>query len=102
MKNKPWDLNFRELSNNDRDCYEKSIRAASNFIALIPTCSIRQMLANFSGVEFDLKEYVKVQKEKKKVVAGLVFTSSTKREIRHFLLFSLPSSLHKLPIRAER
>ena len=31
---------------------KKWIRAASNFIALIPSRSIRQMLANFSGVEF--------------------------------------------------
>ena len=28
------------------------IRAASSFIALIPSCSVRQMLENFSGVEF--------------------------------------------------
>ena len=31
---------------------KKWIRAVLNFIALIPPRSIRQMLANFSGVEF--------------------------------------------------
>ena len=31
---------------------KKWIRAASNFIALIPSRLIRQMLANFGGVEF--------------------------------------------------
>ena len=31
---------------------KKRIRAASNFIALIPSLLIRQMLANFCGVEF--------------------------------------------------
>ena len=30
----------------------KTSHATSNFIALIPTHSIRQMFANFSGVEF--------------------------------------------------
>ena len=44
------------LSNNDGDEYEnvtlKVSRAALNFIAFIPSRSIRQMLAIFSGVEF--------------------------------------------------
>ena len=44
------------LSNNDGDGYEnvtlKVSRAALNFIAFIPSRSIRQMLAVFSGVEF--------------------------------------------------
>ena len=42
------------LSNNDGDGYEKVswIRAAWTFIALIPSRSIRQMLALFSEVEF--------------------------------------------------
>ena len=46
------------LSNYDGDYYEnvrleKWIHAASNFIALIPSRSIRQLLANFSTVEFE-------------------------------------------------
>ena len=44
------------LSNNDGDSYEnvikKWIRAATNFIALIPSRLILQMLANVFGVEF--------------------------------------------------
>ena len=47
---------LRSLSNNDSDGYKnllkKWIRAASNLIALIPSRSVRQMLAVFSGVEF--------------------------------------------------
>jgi len=44
------------LSNYDGDYYknvrlEKWIRAASNFIALIPSRSIRELLANLSKVE---------------------------------------------------
>ena len=31
---------------------KKRIRAASNFVALIPSRLIRQMLTNFVGVEF--------------------------------------------------
>ena len=57
------------------------IRAASNFITLIPSRSVRQMLVNFSGVEF-YKTVSKFRKEKQS--RCLVFTSSTKREIRHF------------------
>ena len=54
-------------------------RAASNLIALIPFCLIRQMLVNFIAVELK-KDCIKVQEKKNKVV----FPSSTKREIRHF------------------
>ena len=47
---------FRCLSNNEGDGSEnvtkKWIRAVSNFVALIPTPLICQMLAIFSGVEF--------------------------------------------------
>ena len=55
-------------------------RAVSNLIALILSPSVRQILAIFSAVEF--WDCIKVQKKKKKAVA--VFTSFTKREIRHF------------------
>ena len=55
----PIHVNFvliGSLSNSDCYGYEnvtwKWIRFTSNFIALIPTRPIRQMLANFSGVEF--------------------------------------------------
>ena len=59
---------------------KKWSRAASNFIAFILSPLMRQMLAIFSLVEF-LKT---VSKFKKKKGRCLVFTSSTKREIRHF------------------
>ena len=45
----------------------KWIHATSHFIVLISTCPIRQMLANFSGVEFE-NDYIEVQEKKKKVV----------------------------------
>ena len=62
---------------------KKWIRAALNFIALIPSRLIRQMLAKFF-LELDSKGlYFKVQ-EKGKGSCCLVFPSSTKREIRHF------------------
>ena len=60
--------------------FQKWGRAVSNFIALILSHSVRQILAIFSAVEF--WDCIKVQKKKKKAVA--VFTSFTKREIRHF------------------
>ena len=40
------------LSNDYGDVYENLVCAASNFIALIPSPLVRQLLANFSGVEF--------------------------------------------------
>ena len=44
---------------------KKRIRAVSNFIAPIPTLSICQMLANFSGVEFQ-RTVSKFTKRKRK------------------------------------
>ena len=44
---------------------KKWIRAASNFIELIPSRSVRQMLANFSGFEF-WRTVSKVTKRKRK------------------------------------
>ena len=55
--------------------------AASNFIVLIPSRSIGQMLAVFSGVEF-WRLYWSSGKEKESYC--LVFTSCTKCKIRHF------------------
>ena len=63
-----------------RQIIKKWIRAASNFIGLILSRSIRQMLVIFSGVEF-FKTVLKFRKRKRK---SLSFTSSTKHEIRHF------------------
>ena len=54
------------LSNQDGD-NNKWICATWNFIALIPTCSIRKMLAKFFW-SWILKDCIKVQEEKKKVV----------------------------------
>ena len=49
-------VDLGNLSNNDGDAYEnvtqKPIRATSVFIGHIPSPSIRQMVANFSRVEF--------------------------------------------------
>ena len=56
-------------------------RAASNFIGLILSHSIRKILAFFSGVEFFEDFNPSSEKEESRC---LVFTSSTKREIRHF------------------
>ena len=63
------------LSNNDGD--------ASNFFPLIPSRQIRQMLAIFLW-SWILKYCIEVQE--KKGSHSVVFTSSTKRENRHFLI----------------
>ena len=57
------------------------IRAASNFIALIPSRLLRQMSANIFEVQFErtLSKF-RIRKES----CCLVFPSSTKREFRHF------------------
>ena len=73
------------LCNNDgevqlrkRHFSKKWIRATSNFIVLIPTRSIRQMLANFA-----VEDCIKAQ-EKKKKVDVFIHVREKKREIRHF------------------
>ena len=60
---------------------EKGIRAASNFIALIPSRSIRQMLAIFLELN---SEGLHQSSGKEKESCCLVFPSSSKREISHF------------------
>ena len=62
------------------------MRAASNFIALILSRLIRQMLAIF--LEVNSKELYQ-SSEKEKESCCLVFPSSTKREIRHFCIREL-------------
>ena len=57
---------------------KKWIRAASNFIVLIPIRPIRQMLANFSGAEKET-ECIKVQEKEKKVV---VFCSRSRQNVK--------------------
>ena len=69
----------RGRADNNRDSYaattataketslKKWRRAAANFIALIPSCSIRQMLAIFSAI-WILKDCNEVQEKSKKVV----------------------------------
>ena len=47
---------------------KKCVCAASNLITCIPSCSISQMLANFSRV-CDLKDCITVQKKKKRVLS---------------------------------
>ena len=57
-------------------------RVASNFIAHISSQWIRQILANFFGIELtELRLYQSSGKEKERC---FVFSSSTKREFRHF------------------
>ena len=78
-----WILKSLLGKNNDGDGYEnvtkKWILASSNFIGLISSRSIRQMLANF--LELNSKRlYQSSGKEKES--RGFVFTSSTKLEIR--------------------
>ena len=94
---------------------KKWIYLASNFIALIPSCLIHQMLANF--LESNSKGLYESSRQQKQS-SYLVFPSSTKREIMHFhivvaqsccfaifepvaflpLLLPSSSSLLKLPI----
>ena len=62
------------------------MRATSNFIALIPSRLIRQMLANVW--ELNSKELYQ-SSEKEKESCCLVFPSSTKREIKHFRISEL-------------
>ena len=78
-------VDLGNLSNNDGDAYEnvtqKRILAASVFIGYIPSPSIRQMVAIF--LELNSKRLYQssgIEKERR----CPVFTSSTKREIRHF------------------
>ena len=69
--------NDGEVQLRKRHFSKKRIRATSNFIVLIPTRSIRQILANLA-----VKDCIKDQEKKKKAMSP--FTSAKKREIRHF------------------
>jgi len=60
---------------------KKCVLAALNFIALIPSRSIYQMLANFSGVEF-LRTVLKFRKRQRRSLSCV--NASTNREIRQF------------------
>ena len=60
----------------------KGLFHASNFIRLIPSCSVHQMLPIFSGVICCERRYQSSRKEKQS--RCLVFSFSTKCEIRHF------------------
>ena len=62
-------------------CTEQWIRATSNFIALIPTRSTRQILGLFWNLN-SKRLYQTSGKDKES--RWLVFTSWTKRENRHF------------------
>ena len=57
----------------------KWVRPASNFIALIPSRSVSQMLANFSGLNSN-----RLYRSPEKQSRWLESTSSIKCEIRHF------------------
>ena len=60
----------------------KGVFHASNFIGLIPSCSVHQMLPIFSGAICCERLYQSSRKEKQS--RCLVFSFSTKCEIRHF------------------
>ena len=74
---------IERLSNNGgRRLRKRHLKVNSRCFKLYPAysnSSIHKMLVNFSGVEF-LKTVSKFRKRSRR----LVFTSSTKREIRHF------------------
>ena len=72
----------RQLGLRLRKCHLKSVFHASDFIRLIPSRSIHQMLPIFSGVICCERLYQSSRKEKQS--RFLVFTFSTKCEIRHF------------------
>ena len=63
----------RAVANNDMMATKTSLKkwicaSASNLTALIPSRSIRQMLATVSSWSWILKDCIKVQEKKKKVV----------------------------------
>ena len=74
---------------------KKWIHAASNFIALIPSRSVHELLVNF--MEFVwiwiLKDYIEVQE--KKNVTVLCCPSSTKRKIWYFHVLLGPTMAKK-------
>ena len=72
---------------------KKWIRAASNFIALVPSRLIRQMLAFFLEVNFK-GLYQSSRKEKDS--CRLVFPFSKKREMRHFNVVSVQRRLRNV------
>ena len=72
----------RSLSNDDGDVYENVVCAASNFIALIPSRLLSQILVIFF-LELDSKGLYQSSRKEKETCC-FVFPSSTKREIRHF------------------
>ena len=75
------------LSNNGNGAYKKRHLESefplppANFIVLVPSRSIRQMLVNFSGVQF-LRTVSKFRKRKRKSLSCVHFT--IKSEIRQF------------------
>ena len=72
----------RQLGLQLGKCHLKDVFHTSNFIGLIPSRSIHQMLPVFSGVICCERLYQSSRKEKQ--CRCLVFTFSTKCEIRHF------------------
>ena len=62
---------------------KRRIRAAINFVAFIPSRSIRQIMAIFF-LEFNSKGLYRSQSGKEKENCCFVFTFSTKRENRKF------------------
>ena len=76
------------FSNNDGDEYENvsknCVRATSTLIALIPSRSIRHVMANFSGVELQRTVHVSTFRKRKKRV--VVVCSRSPQKIRQCLV----------------
>ena len=79
--------------------HPKSPRTTGNDAGVIPSRSIYQNLANSSRVEF----YKTASKFNGKEIESccLVFTSSTKREFRHFYVLTGKGCAKKRDARAE-
>ena len=78
------------FSNNDGDGYENvsknCVRATSTLMALIPSRSIRQVMANFSEVELQRTVHVSTFRKRKKRVVVVRSLFPTKGEIRQCLV----------------
>ena len=64
------------LSNDDGDVYENVVCAASNFIALIPSRLLSQMLVNFFGVGFQ-RTLSKFKKRKRNLLSCVLVFDKT-------------------------
>ena len=77
------------ISNNDSEGYENVTKKVNSrrfkpyIISLIPSCLLREILANVFGVEFERNASRESSGKENEKSFCLVFPSSTKREFRH-------------------